>query len=165
MIPDIKHEILIVADEGREKEVVTRLARVGYDFCIGYLDGGFDKWEKAGLEIDRIESITANQLSDIVATNPGVKIFDVRKESEYLSEHLLTAENVPLDFINESAKKIDTEKTSFIHCAGGYRSMIFISTLRARGYRNLIDVKGGFKAIKENEKLKTTDYVCPSTLG
>lgn len=165
MIPDIKQEILIVADEGREKEVVTRLARVGYDFCIGYLDGGFDKWKKAGLEIDRIESISADQLSDIVASNPAVKIYDVRKESEYLSEHLLTAENAPLDFINESAKKIDSEKTSFVHCAGGYRSMIFISTLRARGYRNLIDVQGGFKAIKENEKLKTTDYVCPSTLG
>ena len=165
MIPDIKQEILIVADEGREKEVVTRLARVGYDFCIGYLDGGFDKWKKAGLEIDRIESISADQLSDIISTNSAVKIYDVRKETEYLSEHLVTAENVPLDFINESAKKIDSEKTSFVHCAGGYRSMIFISTLRARGYRNLIDVQGGFKSIKENENLKTTEYVCPTTLG
>jgi glyoxylase-like metal-dependent hydrolase (beta-lactamase superfamily II)/rhodanese-related sulfurtransferase len=165
MIPDIKQEILIVADEGREKEVVTRLARVGYDFCIGYLDGGFEKWKKAGLEVDRIESINADQLSDIVGASPEVKIFDVRKESEYLSEHLLGAENAPLDFINESAKKIDSEKTSFVHCAGGYRSMIFISTLRARGYRNLVDIKGGFKSIKENEKLKKTDYICPSTLG
>lgn len=162
MIPDIKQEILIVADEGREKEVVTRLARVGYDFCIGYLDGGFDKWVKAGLEIDRIESISADYLSDIVATNPLVKIYDVRKEAEYISEHLLTAENTPLDFINESVKKIDAEITSYIHCAGGYRSMIFISTLRARGYRNLIDVQGGFKAIKESEKFKSTEYVCLS---
>ena len=164
MIPDIKHEILIVAEQGREKEVVTRLARVGYDHCIGFLDGGFEKWKESGFETDTIESISPDELKSIVASDSNTAILDVRKNSEYLSEHLLSAENAPLDFINESAKKINSEKKYFVHCAGGYRSMIFISTLRARGYHNLVDVKGGFKAIKENGGFTLTDYICPTTL-
>ena len=164
MIPDIKHEILIVAEKGREKEVVTRLARVGYDHCIGFLDGGFERWKEAGFETDSIDSISPDELKSIISSDANTAILDVRKNSEYLSEHLLSAENAPLDFINESAKKINSEKKYFVHCAGGYRSMIFISTLRARGYHNLVDVNGGFKAIKENGGFTLTDYICPTTL-
>ncbi|MBL7723984.1 MAG: MBL fold metallo-hydrolase [Chitinophagaceae bacterium] len=163
MIPDIKQEILLVADEGREEEVITRLARVGYDFTIGYLKGGFNAWKNAGKEADQIASVDAAELSDIM-TREKVNILDVRKKSEYLSEHIIDAENAPLDFVNESMAQIDKNKTYYVHCAGGYRSMIFNSILRARGFDNLIDVKSGFKALKESGQFKTSDYVCPSTL-
>ena len=163
MIPDIKQEILLVTDEGREEEVITRLARVGYDFTIGYLKGGFNAWKEAGKETDSIESINAAELAGIMEKNE-VNILDVRKKSEYQSEHLLKAENAPLDFINDSMAQVDKNKTYYVHCAGGYRSMIFNSILRARGYENLIDVKGGFKSLKESNLFTISDYVCPSTL-
>jgi rhodanese-related sulfurtransferase len=164
LIPDIKQEILIVADPGREEEVVTRLARVGYDFCIGYLDGGIEAWKKAGKETDSIESITPDQLADLKKTNQALNILDVRKKSEYLSEHVIEAENAPLDFLNESMAQINRNQTYYVHCAGGYRSMIFVSALRARGFDNLVDVRGGFKAIKDSGHFTITDYVCPSTM-
>jgi glyoxylase-like metal-dependent hydrolase (beta-lactamase superfamily II)/rhodanese-related sulfurtransferase len=164
MIPDLKQEILIVAEKGREEEVITRLARVGYDHALGYLEGGVDSWKKAGHEIDQIESISAEELAARKAKNPEINILDVRKNSEYLSEHVVDAENAPLDYINDSMLKINKDKTYYVHCAGGYRSMVFNSILRARGYDNLIDVDGGFNAIKESEKFKVTDYVCPTTL-
>lgn len=163
MIPDIKQEILLVTDEGREEEVITRLARVGYDFTIGYLKGGFSAWEKAGKEVDHVVSLDAAEVASKMEKGE-VNLLDVRKNSEYLSEHVKEAENAPLDFINDSMLKIDKRKTYHVHCAGGYRSMIFISILKARGYDNLIDVKGGFKAIKETNRYHLTDYVCPSTL-
>lgn len=163
LITDIKQPILLVADEGREEEVVTRLARVGYDYCIGYLAGGFDAWKNAGNEIDAIESINAETLFNIGSENE-ISIVDVRKKSEFDSEHIIDAENLPLDFINQNFTSIDKNKTHYIHCAGGYRSMIFISILKARGYNNLINVAGGFKSIKEQGKFQITDYVCPSTL-
>jgi glyoxylase-like metal-dependent hydrolase (beta-lactamase superfamily II)/rhodanese-related sulfurtransferase len=163
MIPDIRQEILLVTDLDREEEVITRLARVGYDHTVGYLKGGFEAWKKAGREIDRITSITAEELAGILRTEKAA-ILDVRKSSEYASEHIIGAENVPLDFINESMLQIDKNKPYFVHCAGGYRSMIFNSILRARGYDKLIDVKGGFKAIKESGKFGISDYVCPTTL-
>lgn len=164
LIPDVKQELLIVAEPGREAEVVTRLARVGYDYCLGFLDGGFDAWEKAGMEVDHIESITAEELAQRLAVTPNAPVFDVRKKSEYDSEHLEVAENTPLDFVNESMLQMPKDKTTYVHCAGGYRSMIFASILRARGYDNLVDVQGGFKTLKESGKFQVTDYVCPSTL-
>ena len=163
MIPDIKQEILLVTEEGREEEVITRLARVGYDFTIGYLKGGIKAWKDAGKELDQIESISVEETLNRAQLGEG-EIIDVRKNSEYLSEHIVDVENAPLDFINDSMLKIKKDKTYFVHCASGYRSMIFISTLRARGYENLIDVQGGFKAIKESEKFKLSEYVCPTTL-
>ena len=163
LIPDVKQELLIVADPERVEEVVTRLARVGYDFTIGYLEGGFEAWATSGMEVDKIESITPEELAERAAKEP-INILDVRKNSEYLSEHVVDAENAPLDYVNESMLKVNKDKTYYVHCAGGYRSMIFNSILRARGYDNLVDVKGGFKAIKESEKFAVTDYVCPSTL-
>lgn len=164
MIPDLKQEILVIADEGREEEVITRLARVGYDYAIGYLAGGFKAWKESGHEVDSITSITVDELAKIKEGDPQIHILDVRKNSEYLSEHVVDAENAPLDYINDSMLKVDKNKTYYVHCAGGYRSMVFNSILRARGYDNLIDVAGGFKAIKESEKFKVTDYVCPTTL-
>lgn len=163
LIPDIKQEILLVCDEGREEEVITRLARVGYDHAIGYLKGGFAAWEASGKEIDRIQTINAAELAMVAESQP-VQIFDVRKKSEYDSEHLLVAENGPLDFVNDSMLKLKKDTTYYVHCASGYRSVIFNSILRARGYYNLIDVTGGFKALKESGLFPVTDYVCPTTL-
>lgn len=161
MIPDLKQEILVVAEEGREEEVVTRLARVGYDYCLGYLKGGFDAWKNSpDHEVDSITSITVDELAKIKEGDAEAHILDVRKNSEFLSEHVLGAENAPLDYINESMLKVDKNKTYYVHCAGGYRSMIFNSVLRARGYDNLIDIAGGFQAIKASEKFKISDYVC-----
>jgi len=164
MIPDVKQEILVITDEGKEEEVITRLARVGYDHALGYLKGGIVAWKGAGLEVDQITQVTVEELAKIKEHNPDINILDVRKNSEYLSEHVVDAENAPLDYLNDSMVKINRDKTYYVHCAGGYRSMIFNSALRARGFDNLIDIAGGFKAIKESEKFKVTDYVCPTTL-
>ncbi|XVJ66977.1 MAG: MBL fold metallo-hydrolase [Lacibacter sp.] len=164
MIPDVKQEILLVTDEGREEEVVTRLARVGYDYSLGYLKGGFNAWKNAGKEIDTITRISADELAAVTEQEPLAEIVDVRKDSEYKSEHVENAISAPLDFVNDSMLKLNKDKTYYVHCAGGYRSMIFASILKARGYDKLIDVRGGFKAIKESNKLPVTDYVCPSTL-
>jgi len=164
LIPDIKQEILVVADPGREDEVITRLARVGYDFTIGYLDGGIDAWLGANKEVDTIPNITAHEFAEIEAQNPEIHIIDVRKKSEYDSEHIVGAENAPLDFVNETMKLVNPEKTYYVHCAGGYRSMSFASILKSRGFDNLINVDGGFKEIKDSGKFNLTDYVCPSTL-
>lgn len=164
LIPDIKQELLLVTEPGTEEEVVTRLSRVGYDHVIGYLEGGFENWKKAGKEVDTITSITVDEFAAIKEKDPGAEVLDVRKKSEYQSEHLIDAENIPLDFVNDAMSMIDKDKTYYVHCAGGYRSMIFTSILRARGFDNLVDVKGGFKAMKEINKFKVTDYVCPTTL-
>jgi glyoxylase-like metal-dependent hydrolase (beta-lactamase superfamily II)/rhodanese-related sulfurtransferase len=163
LIKDIKQELLLITEPGREAEVITRLARVGYDYTIGYLDGGYDAWVAAGKDIDTITSITPEAFA-LLATNSDVHILDIRKKSEYDSEHIIGAENAPLDFVNESMSIIDRGKTYHVHCAGGYRSMIFASIMRARGFHNLIDVQGGFKAIKETNAYPITDYVCPTTL-
>lgn len=162
LIPDIKQEILLITDEGREAEVVTRLARVGYDNTIGYLKGGFDAWKNAGKETDSIHSITAEELAGKMQEE-NINIIDVRKKSEYDSEHIVEAENLPLDFINESITHLDKNKTYYAHCAGGYRSIIFNSILRARGFDNVIDIKDGFKSIKESGRFNLTEYAQPTT--
>ena len=159
LIPDIKQEILIVADPGMEKEVVTRLSSVGYDNCIGFLDGGFDAWKSSGKEIDALAQVTAEELKGIT----NATVVDVRKSGEYLSEHLIDAINVELDYINDQMSSVPQEGTFYVHCAGGYRSVIASSILKARGYHNMVDVAGGFKAIQE-AGLNVSDYVCPSTL-
>jgi hydroxyacylglutathione hydrolase len=164
LIPDIQQEILLITDEGKEEEVVTRLARVGYDRSIGYLKGGFAAWAQAGKEVDRIQRISADQLAEMFDEDPGITVIDVRKKSEYDSERMTIAENIPLDHINDGLIPTGKGKTAYVHCAGGYRSMIFISILKARGFDHLIDVRGGFKAIKESGKFRLTDYVCPTTL-
>ena len=164
MIPDIKQKILLVAEEGRELEIITRLARVGYDYTIGFLEAGLEAWVKAGKEIDHISSIDTQALVQIKSNDPSISILDVRKASEFNSEHIKGVQNAPLDFINESMASIDKEKTYYVHCAGGYRSMIFISILKARGFKNLIDIKGGFKELKESKQFKITDFSIPTSL-
>ncbi len=164
MIPNIKQEILLVTEPGNEVEVITRLARVGYDFTIGFLQGGFNAWKNAGKEIDHIISISADELAEIQKKDSSTLVLDVRKASEYKSEHIKGVKNAPLDFINDSMAAIDKNKTYYVHCAGGYRSMIFISILKARGFDHLIDIKGGFTAIKESHQFPITEYSSPTTL-
>ena len=164
LIPDIKQNILLITEEGREEESVIRLARVGYDHAIGYLEGGFEAWKKSGKEIDKINSIPANEFSNIYKKDNNVSILDVRKTGEYQSEHIIDAINLPLDYINEGISSIDKNKTYYVHCAGGYRSMIYTSILKSRGYENLINIEGGYQAIVSDEGVKRTAFVCPSTL-
>ncbi|MGD2003610.1 MAG: rhodanese-like domain-containing protein [Flavobacteriales bacterium] len=159
LILDINQPILIIAEPGREEEVVTRLSRVGYDNSIGFLEGGFDAWKSAGKDVDTLDQVTAEELKGI----EGATIVDVRKQGEYLSEHVVDAVNVELDYFNDQMASVPQEGTFYVHCAGGYRSVIAASILKARGYHNMVDVAGGFKAIKE-AGLNVTDYVCPSTL-
>lgn len=161
LILDIKQPILLVTPVGREKETITRLARVGYDNTLGFLKGGFEEWKKAGLEYDTVLSVTAATLEEKMKDN--VPVFDVRKPGEYSAEHIVDVPSTPLDFINEHLAQFPKEENFYLHCAGGYRSMIAASILKSRGYQNVIDVKGGFAAIK-NTGIITTNFACPSTL-
>jgi hydroxyacylglutathione hydrolase len=163
LIPDIQQRILLIADEGREKEVVTRLARVGYDHSIGYLKGGIEAWKQAGKEIETVRSIDTHQLVGELKKHPDGGIIDVRKTNEFNLEHLEDAESLPLDFVNEGMLTIDKSHPYFVHCASGYRSMIFISILRARGYDNLIDIKSGFREIKASNKFRIRESVASAS--
>ena len=162
LIADVKQPILLITPPGREEETVTRLSRVGFDNTLGYLDGSFNSWKAAGKEYDTVSGITASELEKI-PTEDHPPIFDVRKESEFLSEHIRGATHTPLDFLNDHLGDFPSEGQFYIHCAGGYRSVIAASILKKRGIHNLIDIKGGFKAIKETP-IQLTDFVCPSTL-
>lgn len=162
LITDLKQPILLVVPEGKSKEAVTRLSRVGYDNTLGYLEGGLDAWIASGRETDTLESISAETFAERVK-NGHVNILDVRKDGEYKSMHLENAQHFALDFINTKMNEVSKDKTYHIHCAGGYRSVIAASILKARGFHNLVDVAGGFGAIK-NTDLPMTDFVCPSTL-
>lgn len=164
LIPDVKQEIIIVAEEGKEEEVVTRLARVGYDHTMGFLKGGFEAWKAEGNEWDEIPQVSAEQFAKLMIKDSSFQVLDVRKNSEFQSEHVLGVKNLPLDYINDHMAEVNKDKTYYVHCAGGYRSMIFNSVLKARGYDNLVDVTGGFDAIKATGKVQVSDYVCPSTL-
>ncbi len=163
LVLDIKQPILLITEPGREEEVVTRLSRVGYDNTLGFLQGGFAAWKESGKEIDTIQSITVDEAFEM-ANEQKLPIVDVRKKSEYDSEHVIDALNAPLDYVNDSMNLLDRDKTYLVHCAGGYRSVIFASILKARGFDNLIDVQGGFNSIKNAEKFEVSAYVCPSTL-
>lgn len=161
MIPDIKQEILLVTDKGSEEEAITRLSRVGYDHTIGYLKGGFEAWEKSGKEVDTVNRMSTEEFERKFKEKPLV--FDVRKKSEYDSQHVEGAVNVPLNEINNHLAEFPKDKPFVVHCAGGYRSMIAASILKQRGWDNFKDVVGGFKEIAETD-VKVTDYVCPTTL-
>ena len=162
MVGNVAQPILLVTSEGREEETVTRLARVGFDNTLGFLKGGIEAWKNADKQVDVVEGIDADELKNIIEKNK-IEIFDVRKPGEYLSEHITEAHNTPLDFINDHMSEFPSNKPFYIHCAGGYRSMIAASILKSRGIHNLIDVKGGFGKIKESG-IEISDYVCPSTL-
>jgi len=161
LIKDIKQPILLVSPEGREEEVITRLSRVGFDNVLGYLEGSFDVWQKAGKEIDILESISAEILAEKISNNQP--IFDVRKPGEYANEHIKVAESTPLDFLNNHISEFPKKENFYIHCAGGYRSVIAASILKARGFHNVVDVAGGYGAIKKTE-IERTAAVCSSTL-
>ena len=161
LIKDILQPILLIAPVGKEEDTITRLSRVGFDNVLGYLDGSFDSWKKANKEIDSIDSISAATLQQKIAHKQPV--FDVRKPGEYDSEHIKVAENTPLDFLNDYIEKFPKSDNFYIHCAGGYRSVIAASILKARGFHNVVDIAGGFAAIK-NTDIERTDAVCPSTL-
>lgn len=161
MIPDIKQAILLVAAPGKEEESIIRLSRVGYDNPIGYLDGGFEAWKRAGKGIDSVTRITADEFAVRYADKPPV--FDVRKKSEFDSEHVVGAINTPLNRINDHLAEFPKDKPFILHCAGGYRSMIAASILKARGWDNLVDVQGGFTAIK-NTPVERTTFSFPTTL-
>lgn len=159
LVPDLKQEILFVAEPGKEEEVVTRLARVGYDHAIGYLEGGFDAWKAADREVDTIRSVDVKTLESV----PVDQIVDVRKASEFDSEHVVGAINAPLDYINDSMALLKKDQDLYIHCNSGYRSVVFISILKARGFENLIDVMLGFQEMKKSDGFKFSEYVCPTT--
>lgn len=160
LIKDIQQPILLVCDSGREIEVITRLARVGYDNTLGYLDGGIVSWKDAGKEVDSIESIDAEELFKRTSERKDAKILDVRKSGEYESGHLPESQNMPLDFVNEEFDELQVDQEYFVHCAGGYRSMVFISILKARGYEKLVDVAGGFKAIEQSGLFQVNSSAC-----
>jgi glyoxylase-like metal-dependent hydrolase (beta-lactamase superfamily II)/rhodanese-related sulfurtransferase len=161
MIADIKQEILLVTEPEREEEAIIRLSRVGYDNTIGYLQGGFEAWKNENKEIDHVERISASELENKHKENPI--IIDVRKQSEFDSEHVEKAINIPLNQINQRFSEIPSEQNFIVHCAGGYRSMIAASILKSRGYHNFVDVEGGMAEILKTATPKT-EYVCPTTL-
>ncbi|WP_228852893.1 MBL fold metallo-hydrolase [Aegicerativicinus sediminis] len=162
MVPDVKQPILLVTDPGREEESITRLARVGYDNTLGYLEGGIENWKKSGREIDTVNRITPEEL-EYRFKNEDIMLFDVRKYSEFHSEHVLGAENIPLNQINQYLSIFPKDRPFILHCQGGYRSMIAASILKQRGWDNFVDVEGGFDEIK-NTSIHVTEYICPTTL-
>ncbi|MCU0335785.1 MAG: rhodanese-like domain-containing protein, partial [Chitinophagaceae bacterium] len=163
LVPDLQQPILFVADEGREEEVVTRLARVGYDNCLGYLRGGLEAWVAAGNETDSIQEMTAERFAALYTQQPTLNLLDVRRESEHESQHVIGARSFPLDFINRNMDQLDRDQTYYLHCAGGYRSLIAASILRSRGFEQLVNIQGGFKALNATN-LPTTQYHAPVTM-
>jgi glyoxylase-like metal-dependent hydrolase (beta-lactamase superfamily II)/rhodanese-related sulfurtransferase len=162
MIPDVQTPIILITEAGKEEEAITRLSRIGHDHILGYLEEGIEAWKRAGKEIASQERITADQLEAEMKAHE-VKLFDVRKKSEFDSEHVEGAINVPLNQINQHLAEFPKEEPFMVHCAGGYRSMIAASILKQRGYHNFKDIAGGFDKIKKT-RISVTDYVCPSTL-
>ncbi len=163
MMVDVKQEILLVCENDKEEETITRLSRVGFDNVIGYLQGGFDAWKASGKEVDQVNRINATQFEKDVKIGKDL-IIDTRKESEYAAEHIEEATNKPLAYINEWIKDINPETHFYLHCAGGYRSMIAASILQARGYRNFTEIEGGFSAIAKDTSIPKTDYLCQTKI-
>lgn len=163
MIPDVKQKILLITAAGNEQEVVTRLSRVGYDFTIGYLNGGFESWKAANKDTEQFNRISSEQFASDIKSNNNMLVFDVRKKSEFDSEHIIGAVNIPLNEINTHLASIPKEKPFTIYCAGGYRSMIAASMLKQRGWNLFTDVIGGFEEISTLDVPKT-EYICPTTL-
>lgn len=162
LVGDVKQKIVFIAAPGTEEEVITRLSRVGFDKVLGYLEGGFAAWQEAGKDIDQVKRITADEFATQFKAGESV-VIDVRKESEYEAEHVEDAYSKPLAYINDWTKDIDPNQHFFMHCAGGYRSMIAASILQARGYRNFTEVDGGFGAISKTA-VPRTDFICQSKI-
>jgi hydroxyacylglutathione hydrolase len=162
LIGDVKQAIVLITELGQEEETVTRLTRVGFDNLVGHLKGGFEAWKNAGKDVDTVNRITATQFADEVQIGHS-KVIDVRKESEYVAEHVYEAYSRPLADINNWIKDINPTEHFYLHCAGGYRSMMAASILQARGYRNFTEIAGGFKAIADTT-IPKTDFVCQSKM-
>ncbi|MFN8312701.1 MAG: rhodanese-like domain-containing protein [Cyclobacteriaceae bacterium] len=162
LVPNLLQPILIIADEGREEEVIVRLARVGYDNPIGYLRGGIEAWRAAGHPLDTIWELSAEEFAREAGTGNTINLLDVRRESEYLTEHIVGAENFPLDFINRNMSKLDPHKTYYLYCGGGYRSLIAASMLKSRGFQHLYNIRGGYKALRATS-LPHTDKMVVNT--
>ena len=163
MIVDVKQPILLVANDDQIEEAITRLSRVGFDNVLGYLEGGLDAWVKAGKDTDDIQTVDAEAFASVLNSTPEAKVVDVRKDGEYQSEHVENAIHASLEYLANNMHLIPKDEPFYLHCAGGYRSLIAHSMLKARGYHNAIDVLGGFNAIRATDA-PCTEYVCPSTL-
>ena len=161
LIADVKQPLLLVVDKGLEEEAITRLSRVGFDGTLGYLDGGIEAWKNANKDLDTVESISAETFKN--ALKKSIPVFDVRKETEFSASHIEEAVLTPLDFLNDHLAEFPNKEAFYLHCAGGYRSMIAASILKSRGIHNLIDVAGGFAAIKK-VGIPVTDFACPTNL-
>ena len=155
LITDLNMPILFISEPGREEEVVTRLSRVGYDNSIGYLEGGFNAWKEAGEEVDTMEEISAADFARMYSQD--INLLDVRKQSELEAQHIKGAQNFPLDFINKNMSELDRDTKYYLHCAGGYRSMITASILKSRGFEQVVNIQGGFKELVETN-LPMTEY-------
>lgn len=160
LIRDTKQPILLITPDGMEKETITRLSRVGFDNTLGYLKGGLNTWKIAGFETDTIDSISPEEFA---SKYENYIVVDARKPSEYNAEHVEKAINIPLDYVNEQLAEVPKEEPFFLHCAGGYRSVIMSSILKSRGYHNMINVEKGMAGIR-NTNVPLTAFVCPSTL-
>lgn len=160
LIVDVKYPLLLIVDEGMEEEAITRLSRVGFDNVLGYLKGGFEAWKNEGKETDEVKRISPAEFAE--QFNETSKVIDVRKLTEYSAEHIENAYNKPLDTISDWVHSIDDSEHFFLHCAGGYRSMIAASILNSHGIRNFTEIDGGFNGIKKTEKFPTSDFVCQS---
>lgn len=165
LVTDMKQPILLVTPKGKEEETVRRLARVGYDNTIGYLEGGYEAWVAAGKEVDTIDHVDEKGLEAAYNENHDIKILDVRKPGEYQSEHIKTAENFPLDFINQNMNELDRNETYYLHCRSGYRSTVASSILKSRGFNNVVDLIVSYDDVAENTAIPRQEYVCPSTLA
>ena len=165
MIVDVSQKVIfIVDDEAKAHEAVTRFSRIGFDNTLGYLaGGGVADWITHGYPLDTINSISAAAFEKKFKNGEVEKVLDVRKESEYLSEHIKGIDNFPLDFIKQNFAEINSSKEYYLHCASGYRSLIAASIFKANGVENVVDIRGGFKDLIETD-LPKTDYVCPTTL-
>lgn len=161
LIKDIQQPILLVTPQGKEADTIIRLSRVGFDNVLGYLDGSFASWQKSEKEIDTLSSVSVEVLEQKI--NENALVFDVRKPGEFASEHIKIAESTPLDFLNKHISEFPKKEEFYVHCAGGYRSVIAASILKARGFHNVIDVAGGYAAVR-NTTIERTAAVCTSTL-
>lgn len=162
MIPDVKQEILLVTYADKQEEAITRLSRVGYDNTIGFLKNGFNSWKEAGKDFETVNRISASIMAQERKGEKPLTI-DVRKKSEFDSEHVIGAINVPLNQINQNLAQFPKDRSFVLHCAGGYRSMIAASILKQRGLSDFVDVIGGFEDISKTD-IPKSEYVCPSTM-
>ncbi len=165
LILDISQNILLVAPEGREEEAVTRLARVGYDNTLGYLEGGITAWEKAGKETDSVKSISPTTFAQQISSDDNGVILDVRKPTEFLAHHVQNSTSLPLGYLNNNMGLLNRATTYYLYCGSGFRSVIAASILKARGFHDLVDVQNGFKGIEQSGAITLSDYQCPTTIS